>query len=217
MELSDFLIRVVFIGLPGIIGEQIYQKLKSKSVRKDWEDIIEIVLFALGSYAVYGLIVEVLRRCCIWNLNPPLRALFDSGIKISWLEIAGASFIGIILAFIAAYAYNRKWWNRLGQKLHVTKKFGDEDVWSFFLDLPETAKWVFVRDYKQDLVYYGWIKAFSESEKRRELVLMEVQVFSNFASDSVPKALYEAEAVYISRESDEMSIEIPRATQGETK
>ena len=144
MEISDFLIRVTFIGLPGIIGEQIYQKLKSKSVRKDWEDVIEIVLFALGSYAVYGLVVEVLRRCCVGNLNPPLQALFDSAIKISWLEIAGASFIGIILAFISAYAYNRKWWNRLGQRLHVTKKFGDEDVWSFFLDLPESAQWVFV-------------------------------------------------------------------------
>ena len=159
------------------------------------------------------MIVEVLRRCCIWDLNPPLRALFDSGIKISWLEIAGASFIGIILAFISAYAYNRKWWNRLGQQLHVTKKFGDEDVWNFFLDLPESAKWVFVRDYKQDLVYYGWIKAFSESERKRELVLMDVQVFSN----SIPKALYEAAAIYISRESDEMSIEIPNANKGDTK
>ncbi len=217
MEISDFLIRVVFIGLPGIIGVQIYQKLKSKSVRKDWEDIIEIVLFALGSYAVYGLIVEVLRRCCVWNLNPPLQALFNNKVEISWLEIAGASFIGIVLAFISACAYNRKWLNRFGQYLHVTKKFGDEDVWSFFLDLPESAQWVFVRDYKQDLVYYGWIRSFSESEKRREIVLMEVQVFSNLASNSVPKALYEAEAIYLSRESDELSIEIPRVTQGETK
>ncbi|MFA6433736.1 MAG: hypothetical protein WCW52_03490 [Elusimicrobiales bacterium] len=206
MEISDFLIRIIFIGIPGILGQQIYQKLKGKPVRKDWEDVIEIVLFAVGSYAIYGLAVEILHRVKFTSPAMPLQALFDASKPISWTEIARASLIGITLGFISAFGYNKRCLNRLGQLLRATKRFGDEDVWSFFLNLPASEEWVFIRDHKENLVYYGWIKAYSESEKGRELVIMDVKVYSN----SGTKLLYEADSIYIARKNDDLTIEIPK-------
>lgn len=206
MEISDFLIRLIFIGLPGILGQQIYQKLKGKPIRKDWEDFIEIVLFALGSYTIYGLAVEILHRLHFISPVTPLQALFDATKPISWAEIAWASLTGGVLGFISAFGYNKRWLNRFGQLLRATKRFGDEDVWSFFLNLPASEEWVFVRDHKENLVYYGWIKAFSESEKERELVVMDVKVYSNSAA----KLLYETDSIYIARKNDDLTIEIPK-------
>jgi len=55
MSLSSFLIRIIFLALPGIIASIIYRKLIGRRVRKDWEDYVEIAIFSLLSYAFYGL------------------------------------------------------------------------------------------------------------------------------------------------------------------
>lgn len=210
MAISDFLIRIIFIGLPGVIGDQIYQKLKCRASRKDWEDLIGIVIFSLISYALYAAVIGILNVCCSLRVPTPLAALFDIDIQISWWEIGGASIFGVLVAFPAAYIYNNRFWNKIGQMLHVTKKFGDEDIWTLFLELPASAEWVFVRDYKEKLTYYGWLKAYSESEQERELIIMEATVYNDNS-----EFLYETDALYLARKRDDLSIEIPK-TNGDS-
>jgi hypothetical protein len=60
MTLSSFLIRIIFLALPGIVGSILYRKLKGKVSLKDWEDVLEILVFSLLSYALYGLGIEIL-------------------------------------------------------------------------------------------------------------------------------------------------------------
>lgn len=165
MSLSSFLIRIIFLALPGIVGSVLYRRLKGKSSLKDWEDVLEILLFSLLSYALYGLGVDMLNGVG-WTHSTvtSFQAFFDEKIPISWPEVLIASVIGILLAFTASALYTHKTINRIGRFVGVTKRFGDEDVWSYFNNL-FGAQWVFVRDHKRDLLYFGWILVYSDSEK----------------------------------------------------
>lgn len=64
---------------------------------------------------------------------------------------------------------------------------------------------MFVRDHKLDLLYFGWILVYSDSEKQRELLLRDVRVYNNSTDDF----LYEVSRMYLSRESFDLTIEVP--------
>ena len=209
MGLSSFLIRVIFIALPGILATKLYYKFRGKPKRKEWEDILEIVIFSLLSYAVYASIAEALNAIFAFNWPRPLQALFDEKIPIDWGEIVRVSAIGLFLAWLCGYAHRFKCIHKLGQLVGVTNRFGDEDVWELFHNLSGTSGWIFVRDNRLDLVYFGWILAFSESGKERELVMRDVQVFRNVGVDDKPGFLYETDTLYLARDRNELTIEIP--------
>jgi hypothetical protein len=207
MELSNLLIRVSFIALPGIVGRQVYQVLTAPRNKKDWEDVCEIALFSLFSYTVYGLLMECsIKLGMVGDKVVVLQALLDEKVPLSWREISITSALAVVFAFIATYFRTHNVLTTIARHLRVTKKHGDEDIWESFLTLPAGQDWVFVRDHKLDLVYYGWIQLFSDSGKSRELVLREVEVYSN----STPDRLYEVERLYVSRNEDDLSIEYPK-------
>lgn len=206
MSLSSFLIRIIFLALPGIVGSVLYRKLKGKSsLKKDWEDVLEVLLFSLLSYALYGLGVVILNGVG-WTHSTvtSFQAFFDDKIPVSWPEVLIASAIAIPLAFTASALYTYKTLNRIGRFVGVTKRYGDEDVWNYFHNIDE-VQWVFVRDHKLDLIYFGWILVYSDSEKERELLLRDVRVYSNSTND----LLYEVSLMYVSRERFDLTIEVP--------
>ena len=47
--MTIFVVRILFLLLPGAIGSVIYWKLKGRNTQKDWEDFFEIVFFSLIS------------------------------------------------------------------------------------------------------------------------------------------------------------------------
>lgn len=205
MSLSSFLIRIIFLALPGIVASILYRRLKGKSSLKDWEDVLEILLFSLLSYAFYGLGVTILNRVG-WahSTVTSFQAFSDETIPISWPEVVIASAVGTLLAFAASALYTHKTINRIGRFVGVTKRYGDEDVWDYFHNINE-VQWVFVRDHKLDLIYFGWILVYSDSEKGRELLLRDVRVYSNSSND----LLYEVSLMYVSREPFDLTIEVP--------
>jgi hypothetical protein len=206
MTLSSFLIRIIFLALPGIVGSILYRMLKGKTSLKDWEDVLEVLLFSLLSYALYGLGIEFLNGIGWTHANvTSFQAFSDEKIPISWHEVLIASAIGIILAFIASALDTYKTINRIGRSLRVTKRFGDEDVWHYLNNI-RNLNWVFVRDHKLGLIYFGWILVYSDSGKERELLLRDVRVYSNSTNDF----LYEVSLMYVSRDHDNLTIEVPR-------
>ena len=66
-------------------------------------------------------------------------------------------------------------------------------------------KWVFVRDHKVNLIYYGVIDVYSDSEKERELILRKVDVLDNETGDT----LYNVEVMYVCRDKHDLTIEAP--------
>ena len=211
MHLSGFIIRIIVLALPGIIGSLLYRKLRGSKQRKNWQDVVEITLFSLLSYSLYGFIVEIQDFLRLGTVSfTALQALFDEQLPIRWYEIFFASLFGILLAFMASYAHKYKVVNRLGRWVRATNRYGDEDVWDLFHNSPDSDEWVFVRDHKLNLVYFGWIHAFSESELERGLLLSDVQVFSDAETE---KHLYNSKVMYIARDRHDLTIEVPQVNE----
>jgi hypothetical protein len=116
-----------------------------------------------------------------------------------------ASLVSVICALVSLYANNYKLLTQLLQRIGATRRYGDEDVWDFTFNSgkPE-VEYVHVRDFDKKITYAGWVEAFSETEKLRELRLRDVIVY-DFEGDT----LYETPRVYLARKMDNIDIEFP--------
>jgi len=86
--------------------------------------------------------------------------------------------------------------------LNVSAKFGDIDVFSYIMN-SQIPEWIVVRDIENNLMYEGWVEAFSDSTERDELFLRDVKVFNNKTAGE----LYDVPGVYIPKKRDNLVIE----------
>lgn len=181
MEISSLFIRVLFLAFPGILGSRVYRKLRGRSKKKTWEDFTEILIVAVASYLFYALLLLLIRY--IAGLIQPLThfatsrpsstifvevlsPLWDDAREFDPAVILWASMCGVFLAFVGAKAHYRSWMSRVAHLTRVSNRIGDEDLWTFLFNSPDLG-WCFVRDHHVGLVYYGWIRAWSEAGNRR--------------------------------------------------
>ncbi len=115
-----------------------------------------------------------------------------------------ATIVSLLLAIIGAYIHNFGLVNWVGRKIYASKRSGDEDTWSYFNN-SDQVQWVFVRDFSNNRVYYGAVGQYSDSDQVKEIVLNDVQVFS-IDKDEL---LYCVEALFLSRDHDNWTIEVP--------
>jgi hypothetical protein len=91
------------------------------------------------------------------------------------------------------------------QRIGATKRYGDEDVWDLTFNSGKAeVEYVHVREFDKKLTYAGWVEAFSETEKLRELRLRDVIVY-----DFEGNILFETPRVYLARRMDNIDIEFP--------
>lgn len=209
MDISGLVIRIIFLLLPGALASSLYRKLKGRTTRKDWEDFLEIIIFSILSYIAYALILSVINylrtKYGYASVSfSAFNAFFDEKAVIRWQEVLFASIIAVVLSFAAAFTYTKRHVNRIGNFIGVTNHVGEEDIWYFFLNSPD-VQWVFVRDHKANIAYRCWIQYYSDPYKERELLLRDVDVYTN----STGELLYKRDAIYLSRKHDELTIEVP--------
>ena len=218
--MSELLIAIVLILLPGIIATIISDKLTSHS---KWDP------FKFGLYAlVLGVVSYVLLQILVYGYNI-LKAFSISAVNWQHLNIWGSALNGgrniepwelcvafllsVPVAFFASWLINYKLFNKLAQKLGVSNKFGDENLFSYYLNAHE-IDWVYLREPARGLTYQGRIVSFSENEKIHEIVLSNVSVYGE--SDGSMQLLYKLPTMYICKECGQLTIEaIPAEYLGE--
>ncbi len=222
MQLDQFILRLVILLIPGVAGYKVYKQLRStgRTLKqfKDWEDFLNVLLFSLVGYLILwagAAIINFLRDLIAPLTHSQLevymlRALLDVNVQPNYLEILLAVVVAVLLGIGAAWVSNKKWPFKFFKTIKVTNHFGDDDVWSFIMNSDDVF-WVVVRDHKVDLAYVARIELFSDSGEKRELVLVNVDVRDN----KNWKLLYKAERLYISRNDDDLSIEILSSTRKE--
>ncbi|MCJ7812471.1 hypothetical protein MUP95_04030, partial [bacterium] len=132
-------------------------------------------------------------------------SLFDSKIPVSLNEVLYACIFGILLAFIFSVSIQNKWLNKFAKKIKISNKYGDEDLYMYFLNAKE-IDWVWIRDEQNKYTYEGQVNTYSENEQNRELVLINVKVYPYDSKNS----LYEVPILYLSFPKDvTFSIEVP--------
>jgi hypothetical protein len=209
MELTDFTLKIIFLCIPGITCYFILSRLIGKFNKDTVEIILIIFVFSVFSYLVYGFYCAFVNIFYGYGFKTNIvESFFKNNSQLTYLDILGSSITSIFLAFIFSYFYRFNLLNKFGQIIRTTNKYGDEDVWHYFHNSPDTDKnggWIIVRDHKYNLAYYGFVSAWSDSAKMRELIISDVTVFTNDDSQE----LYKTNHIYICRKIEEISMEIP--------
>lgn len=217
MQISEFTFRLILLFIPGIIACVIVDCLTIHKERKLHEILLYSLLFGFLCYFMYGATIYFLGFLkflaeLLSQLNYKLefnflRSLTDNSIKLDLKEIFIVTFLSIPVALLFSFLINYKILYRIAHKLNISKKYGDIDLWSYIMNMKTSeSEWVVVRDVENDLMYEGWIQAFSDSsEKNDELFLRDVKVYRNLSGD----LLYDIPALYLSRERKSLLIEFP--------
>ena len=109
-------------------------------------------------------------------------------------------FVGLISTGIDHY----KLINRFGKWIKLSNKYGDENLYSYFLNAKEVEE-VYVRDVENKLTYHGFVNSFSETDEIKELVLLDVVVYDYETSQK----LYSLDKIYLSKSKENLIIELP--------
>lgn len=205
MEISELTLKLVLLLIPGAIASLIVEQL---TIHKDWNSFRFIMSSIVLGCLSYLLLQLIYWFPCIEIEDKTLQfwiTLADSD-SIPYTEILYASCASIIIGLVITLSIQQKWIFKIARKLKVSFKYGDECLYYYFLNTKDLSE-VYVRDFEQDLTFHGFVQAFSESEFERELVLVNVDVYTLSNSNF----LYSSPAIFISKEkNNNWQIEIPK-------
>lgn len=200
MQLSELTIRLLLIFFPGIISSLIIDNLISHREREFKIFLLYSFILGLASYFILYIIISINNFLVIlrglipsWKVSF-LNSLIDKKADINIKEVVIATLIAIILALLISALINHRLLHKFAKKLKISKRFGQLDVWSYVLDSPD-IDWVIIRDLENDLMYQGWIEAFSDTYDTNELFIRDVKVYKN----STAEELYFMQGIYNKR------------------
>jgi hypothetical protein len=199
MTLSAFALKLILILIPGGLATMILEKLTTYLKWQSFKFIINSILLGGLSYLLSDLVFYV---------------FFADSIKSFWLtftsndipfwEIIRATIVSLFIGFFASWIENKKVITRFVRKCNIADKYGEENLYSYFLNSKEITE-VYVRDIANNLTFHGEIDSFSENEQISEITLREVKVYRY--DDSA--FLYEMPKVFLSRPKNAIFIEVP--------
>ncbi|MGI9250168.1 MAG: hypothetical protein ACR2PR_03090 [Pseudohongiellaceae bacterium] len=200
--MNEFTALVFLLLMPGILGILILDSLVE---HRPWPPFL-YTIYAI----VFGISVYITEQLGLWawqwfvallywetpsfSLLSAWNNINGSGAKFEPVEIIFGVLISIPLAGFLSFIVDNKLVHRIAQRLHISNKYGDENLFSYYLNI-EDISWVNIRDIQNNLTYQGQIGWFSENAKIQEIVLHNVTVYTY--ADA--KRLYELPSVYLSR------------------
>jgi hypothetical protein len=218
--MNSLAISISIILLPGLIASVICDKITVRSTRWDaFKYSIYSFLFGVLSYGLLELISHGWQLKSIIFAEEPIfefsslkiwSIIQDEKNCIKLSEVFGATLLAPIVALISSTFVNYKVINRIAKKVKVTQKYGDENLFSFFLNAKE-VDWVYVRDSETKLTYFGRVVSHSECDSIQEIVLSEVTVHDYETSEE----LYSAPIIYLSKKLGSLVIEVPQPMKKE--
>ena len=213
-----FLWQLVIVFLPGIIFVGIFRHLTIGPERSQFVLISQVLVFGILSYIALDTLIGLynwvftpdhkfaLYNIEIWqmllNINNEEIQSYDGLLA----DVFWACTLTIPLSSIASLLYQEKFLLSIAKIVGVSNKFGDDDTWNYYLNAKE-IDWVVVRDYKQQIAFFGRLVFFSGPEKKREIVLKDVSVNREATDENEAEKLYEVPSIYLELESGNFSIE----------
>lgn len=209
--MNELAVTVSIVLFPGIIAVAIADKITLHSPR--WGSFkygVYSFIFGVSCYVALSGVTWVVSLCPsvashlpisagglgIWSFVSERKGIVDPA------EVLAATIFAPFIAYAAAFTVNYKVFNKLAEFLGVSRKYGDENLFSFFLNSND-IDWVYVRDKEGGLTYEGRVFSYSESSHMQELVLANVKVYNY--EDSAE--LYFVPSIYLSRQSGSFIIE----------
>jgi len=210
MEISALTLKLIILLTPGVLATTIYKRLTIRhKEQSDFMFVVISIMFGMFSYLILQVInylISLAKNICSKSTEKyeTINTFSDlsNGNSIPYSEVIWASIICIILGFIISKLDHSKLINTYARKWNISNKYGDENLYSYFLNSPD-VNWVYVRVIETSLTYLGWIESFSETIENKEIVLNQVTVYNY--PDS--KKMYEIERIYLVFPKDKVIIE----------
>lgn len=217
--MNELAVAISVILFPGIIASVVADKITVHT--RKWDS------FKYGMYSfVFGVFCYVILQILSWFVRYvperlqvlPVRVgtldvwslVTDGKAKINLFEVFTATLLSVPVAFFGAFLINYKIFHKVAQKVRVSQKYGDENLYSYYLNARE-IDWVYVRDFERKLTYQGRVVSFSETDKIQELVLSDVTVYAYDDSTEY----YSVPSIYLCRDMGSFVIEaIPVENMG---
>ena len=216
--MNQLVVTLIVILLPGIIANVICDKIAVHSKWTSFKFSLYALVLGIFSYVSLQVIyyaLDIYRECKLFGVSWTHLSVWDISTNgkagIPAKEVFFASLLSLPVSFFAAFLINRKVFFKFGSKIGVTSKYGDENLFSYYLNAKE-IDWLYIRDIENNLTYQGRIVSYSENEQMQEVFMSDVTVFRY--EDSAE--LYSVPSVYISKEIGKFSIEaVPNELLGE--
>jgi hypothetical protein len=208
MELSVLTLRVVLLFFPGVLCALIVHALTIQRERTTPQFLTSAFVYGVSTYLLLASFREAYAAGASlvgWNA-PPRVTFFDvltnERARIAWGEIAFSAVVAVLLAVLLSAAVNHNLLHRAAERLRVSRRFGQADVWGHFLDSPKT-NWIIVRDVNADLLFEGWVDAFSDTGADPQLLLSDVVVYRA----STGTKLHDRKRVYLTPRKESVILE----------
>ena len=210
--MTELSITIFILIVPGILGFIIIDNLIIHEKRDSFFFVLFSIILGLFSYCLLQLFlwcVDIVKslfcKGCLQLTSLNVWKIFglESTAKIIPWEIIWATVISIPLGFIVTYLIQHKVIYKIAQKLNVSFKYGDENLFYYYLNSVE-VDWVYIRDKENGVIYEGRIQSYSENETIQEVVLTEVSAYDYY--DPAEK-IYETPSIYICRGWGKLQIE----------
>lgn len=217
--MNDLAVLIGLISFPGLIATVICDKLLVHAER--WNSFkYGIYTFILGVSSYVGLqfltwITSLACRRLPFLSDSVTLGLWETlstGENLNFSEVAWATGLSPIIALAIVYFVNKKHMIRFAQKLGISNKYGDENLFSYFLNSPDVI-WVYIRDQSAGFSYMGAVRTFSETKEVQEIALTDVTVYSY--EESI--LLYKLDSIYLSKPIGAFIIESPKSNEQESQ
>lgn len=221
MDISDLTLKLIIILIPGALASRIIQKITVHKTWSDFQFVVNSILLGVASYVflqiVYSFILSVEKSYCDNTLSFERKSLkVWQGIQekgaISYFEVLYSSVVAIIVALFISWIDYNKYLNKLTQRFGISNKYGDEDLYSYFLNANE-IKEVYIRHMKHKITYHGYIDSFADADSIKEITLRDVTVYSYPESEE----MYSLNFIYLSLPKDDVIIEYLKIEQDDER
>ncbi|TRD19006.1 DUF6338 family protein [Palleronia caenipelagi] len=197
------LAQLALVFMPGIIWANVDAKYGAGQKPQQTTLIIRAFLFGIATYSALFLIYFLCGR------DFGVTSLAGDSGKIDIVplqdEIAWSIPLSFSLSVVWLWAVRYRLLMRFLHKIGATRRYGDEDVWSFTMNsVAPHVEYVHFRDIENGYIFAGWVSTYSENDDQRELLLREVIVY-----DEEGIEVTRTPHLYISRPKSNIWIEFP--------
>ena len=209
MSVFDFIQQFILFVIPGVITYLLFCYLTGRKLLTDLFSIAIIFICSTVSFLLGNLLLLLLNLLpfCDFQLADVAQILAGNTKGLTVPNLLAAIVSSILLGVLAVLFWDKNLLFKIANHLKISKRPDNDEVWDNMFD---SQPWVIVRDYVSNNVYYGCVVKYSDRTTIRELLLVDVMVYSKNDGE------YHMEQVYIARSPSEFSIEIDKYNE-ETK
>jgi len=207
MTISKELLDVMLVLTPGVISFYIIESLTHHKKIEYQRVLLNIIILNFMIYLMIYLFSIGLNKhfpevAQSWHLSTSHILAKNMNIALMILGLLFSTLFGLVIA----RAINEKYLYKLAKKLYVSDLDSSLNVWDDFLSEKRDFEGIIIRDFENNIMYYGRPKRYSEfSHDKKELHLEDVRIFA----EEEACELYRQNEIYLVI-NDKMTIEIPK-------